>query len=226
VVTDDGARLAAAVRALAKDLDALTHTVESMAGAQQKIADDVAAANRGVVQLSRALAKLGTQPQAPAEEAPPPLPYWLVMTDPEEARGHLADLIDWVAAVYLRFPGTALPACWLWHEWAVAELHTLRLAWFEARDGRRGSAAKLLDWHERGRPGVVGRLAEGLGTCSLAEHVARKPQTWRPPRAPGTDLSWLIAEWWSTTHGDGTPPEPTAAMLAAERDAIKSRTTY
>lgn len=220
-------KTAAAVRALAKDLDALTRTVESLAAAQQKIGDDTATANKSVVALSRAFARLGqAQTPAAAEEEPPPLPYWLTADDPEEAAADLADLIEWVATVYLRWPGAALPMCWTFHEWVITELSVLQLAWFEARDGRRGSAAKLLDWHDRGRPGVVRRLSEGLVTCSLAEHTAGKPATWRPPRAPGTALAAELAQWWATTHGDQAAPAPTPEMLAEERATIKSRTTY
>ena len=37
---------------------------------------------------------------------------WLLCEDAAQARTDLADLMTWLAAAYLRYPGAALPSCW------------------------------------------------------------------------------------------------------------------
>jgi hypothetical protein len=84
----------------------------------------------------------------------------------------LHELVEWMDQVLIHYPGTgdALGQCWSLHPWIAEELLALRAAWFEAYQGDRASGAKAVDWHERHRPGVMSRIAQGTAGCSVEAH--------------------------------------------------------
>jgi hypothetical protein len=93
------------------------------------------AADKLVTQLAADLATLARFVQA-RDDAPSDdgvddvaaVRSWLLADDVEQAAADLVDLCAWVGRVYLRYPRTDLPSCWLWHPHAVEELWWLRRA--------------------------------------------------------------------------------------------------
>jgi hypothetical protein len=216
---------AAAVRALSREVE----RVAAMAGGVTAAEESAAAAHRAIMGLNQAVTTLADQVEAlgeagdPDGEKKPKKParrYWLTVTDPELAAAELVGLSEWVAAVYLRFPGVGLTDCWTWHETVVTELYALHQAWLEALDGDTGSGARVVDWHERHRPGVVSRVGRELTECSLDQHGPTGSRAHRPPRVPGTGLAEQVARWWAETHGATAAPPPSREMLAEERARI------
>ncbi|MGH3614094.1 MAG: hypothetical protein ACRDRK_16180 [Pseudonocardia sp.] len=140
---------------------------------------------------------------------------WLLVSDPEVAVIMLADLVEWLDRVYLRFPHTELGACWLWHPHVIEELLWLRCAHADAYGPETGSWLRAGDWHDRQRPGVVRRVREALGKCDLSLHEPGRPQGHAPVVAPLVAHAAQIAEQWATTS---TRPEPTPAQLTEAAD--------
>lgn len=136
---------------------------------------------------------------------------WLLAKDPDEARAVLADLVEWVGAVYLRYAGAALPSCWLWHADVVEELLCLRQAHAAAYTARSACVQRAADWHDRLRPRVAERITRAHGRCELAEHVRGCPQA--RPAVPASVSAALdaVAEAWTSARAQ---PEPTDAQLA------------
>lgn len=135
---------------------------------------------------------------------------WLLADDADQARADLADLCEWLAAVYLRYPDAALPSCWAFHGHVVEELRWLREAHRDAySDG--GCWKDVGDWHDRQRPGVAKRIRGAVGGCELALHAPGAEHADRPYAAPLARYADLIAGQWATEH---TAPEPTADQLA------------
>jgi len=149
----------------------------------------------------------------PSEEDTEPraLPSWLATVDRERARAMLADLADWLAAVYLRYPDAALPSCWAWHPAAVEELWWLRQAHHDAFAGPRACWRDVADWHDRLRPGVVRRLARITNGCELALHAPGARHAPAVPSVPLAAAMDAVAERWATARD---APEPTEAQLA------------
>ena len=142
---------------------------------------------------------------------PTALPSWLDTDDPATARDMLTDLADWLAAVYLRYPGATLPSCWAWHPCVVEELWWLRQAHHAAFAGPRACWRDVADWHDRLRPGVVRRLTGISNGCDLALHAPGARQAPVPPSVPLAAAIDPVAERWATER---SAPEPTAAQLA------------
>jgi hypothetical protein len=138
---------------------------------------------------------------------------WLAADDPGQAREDLAELAGWLGAVYLRYPGAALPTCWLWHPAAVEELWWLRQAHHDAYEGPFASWARVADWHDRARPGVVRRLDAAIGACELSEHADGGREDRPAPAVPLADAAAVIAGWWAATDRRGTPPAPSPEQL-------------
>jgi hypothetical protein len=148
---------------------------------------------------------------------------WLAASgNPATATDLLADLVDWLGRIYLRYPGATLPSCWLWHPAAVEELLWLRHAHHAAYDGPRASWARVADWHERQRPGVVRRISTGLGSCELLCHAAGGEQDRPPPTVPLVSASDALARW-AAAGLPGAPPPPTDDQLA-EADHVRAAT--
>ncbi|MCA1676425.1 MAG: hypothetical protein LC799_31055, partial [Actinobacteria bacterium] len=126
-----------------------------------------------VEQLLRVLSQDITDLQQRLETAPPPQPEirsWLLAQDTGQARDDLADLLDWLDRVYLRYPDAGLVSCWLWHPAVVEELWWLRHAHHDAYTDPHACASKAGDWHDRQRPGVAKRIRAWLRDCDLSRH--------------------------------------------------------
>ncbi|MDQ1677145.1 MAG: hypothetical protein QOC93_2289 [Actinomycetota bacterium] len=170
--------------------------------------------------LAAACADLAAQLEGEERERPR---SWLAEGGPTEPAGTLADLLAWLGRVYLRYPGAALPSCWLWHPWLVEELLWLRHAHHAAYDGPRAAWAKAADWHDRMRPGVVRRIADGAGSCELLCHTSGGPAARPAPMPPLTTAVGGIAAWAAAGLRDPAPA-PTADQLAdADRTSRTER---
>jgi hypothetical protein len=143
---------------------------------------------------------------------------WLALP-PDATTAHevLAELFDWLHQVYLRYPDAAagLPECWLWHPDVVEELLWLQHAWRAAYHDEHAAVSLAGDWHDRYRPGVVRRITNAAGRCSLDNH---QPRAERPPlggavAVPLADALEPIASWWAT-HRNSPGPLPTPEQLA------------
>lgn len=197
----------AAVAGLAREIEAVRRTVERL----DRVAEDVGG-------LSQLVNDLVNQVDAASRTGVPlAAPSWLDL--PEEmsaAKFTLRELVDWLDTVFLRYPdgARALPECWLWHPDVVEEVLWLMHAWKAAYRGEGATVQLAGDWHDRYRPGVVRRLRERAGTCSLDNHT---PRASRPseaqPGAPLTEALQTIAQWWAAHRADA-PPEPTSEQLA------------
>ncbi|WP_219418585.1 hypothetical protein [Pseudonocardia nigra] len=149
------------------------------------------------------------------EAGPPPVRSWLLASDPELAVADLADLVEWLDRVYLRYPGSELGACWLWHPHVIEELWWLRRAHAEAYGPDTGSWLRVGDWHDRQRPNVVRRVRDALGKCDLSLHAPGRQHGHAPAVAPLVAHAARIAVEWAATS---TRSEPTAAQLAEAGD--------
>ena len=152
--------------------------VDKLAGTVTELADTLAA---------------GT-PADPSQVAP----SWLDFASGSGAETRQAErlldrLAGWVGAVYVRYTDARhLPECWLWHPDVVEELLWLHAAWIAAYHPEAPVTA-VGDWHDRQRPGVVARVKDYAGVCSLDEHRERghaqrgarpRPCRTRYPRSP------------------------------------------
>lgn len=176
------------------------------------LARDVERTGRRVAAVETLMRQLAADMTALATLTTPPaggsaVRSWLLADDTGEARTDLAALVEWLGAVYLRFPDGALPSCWLWHAHVVEELQWLRGTHGEAY-GPDGSWSRVGDWHDRHRPGVVKRLSAVLG-CELAIHGDTATASRTVPLGEHTDET---AEQWTATR---TAPQPTAEQLRA-----------
>lgn len=135
---------------------------------------------------------------------------WLLADDSQDLAVALRDLIEWLGRVYLQYPNSALPSCWLWHPWVVEELLCLRLAHAEAYAPGARSVAKASDWHERLRPGVTGRIRADVGNCDLSDHAADVPAVPRLKHPPLATSATEIAQAWASDE----IPTPNDQQLA------------
>lgn len=174
--------------------------------------DPATATAREVERLGRDLVKLREQVEQLADGvarvtrrqgAASPAPSWIVADDPASAGELLRGLYDWLDAVYLRYPDTALPTCWQRHPWAVEELLWLRAAHTAAYDADSGTVSAAADWHDKHRPGVTGRIRSHIGSCNLHDHRPRENADRPDPTAPQKHLSDPHAFAW--THDRSQP---------------------
>jgi len=161
-------------------------------------------------QLAADIALLVPTPDE-TDDASPPVRSWLAGDDPAQACADLADLINWTAAVYVRYPGGALPSCWLWHPAVIEELWWLRHTHHGAYHGQSACWRDVADWHDRHRPGVTRRIAAALGDCELSRHLPGADQ--HQPTGPVllAAAAAQVAERW-TAHRN--TPTPTQQQLA------------
>lgn len=186
------------IPALAREQDRIRRRVEEMGGELGEVRGQVGDLVSDVGRVRQAL-------DARRQNAAPP-PSWLGEEDPAAAGALLRDLIPWLDAVYLRYPGASLATCWAWHPWVVEELAWLAAAHRAAYDPDSGTIAAAAEWHERWRPGVVKRLSDALGFCDLSSHVSGGSQAVPALTAPLQHAHDPIAFAWTT---DRSTPEPT-----------------
>jgi hypothetical protein len=209
------------VMALARELEALRLRLEPLDGLDEKLAE-----------LADMVAALANEVAArdPRSTAAGAL-SWLDLPDgsdggePLEADSVerlMAALVMWVDRVYLRYADAArhFPECWLWHPDVLEELTWLQHAWQCAYQDEHAAPGRAWDWHDRYRPGVVRRIRDLAGRCSLDKHTHR--ETGAAPTATGVgELPWLAAWWAGNRHT--APPAPSDAVLAQARQAEAER---
>jgi hypothetical protein len=154
--------------------------------------------------------------RASRREQPAELRSWLLTADPAEAVEALADLIEWLDAVYTQYPDGRLPSCWLWHPPLVEELMWLRAAHSAAYAGERPSVVAVGDWHERQRPGVARRIRAAFNACDLARHAEGKDRTGLAVPAPLAGAAARVAQTWATEPAERRLPVP------SERDLVEA----
>jgi hypothetical protein len=194
--------------ALARELDRLTRRVEEMAPAAQRVGElDTAVEKLGNL-IADVMDRLrGEQTEARA---------WLLQvgtSEPQQAIETLTDLVQWLDAVYLRYPGSELPGCWMWHPWVVEELLWLRTSHAEAYAGR-GWGVRAGMWHDQQRPRVVDRIRQHAGSCDLGQHVSGGQKAKGPVAAPLGGHAHAVATAWTST---GLPPEPASEQIEDAR---------
>jgi hypothetical protein len=144
---------------------------------------------------------------------------WLLADDPDQAAA-LDDLCALVGRVYLRYPRTALPTCWLWHPHAVEELWWLRGAHADAYDPETGPWLRVGDWHDRQLPGVVRRFTDSIGSCELALHLPGQRAAGLPRPVPFAEAAALVARTWTASAGAEPGPRPSRDQLT-EADRLQ-----
>ncbi len=206
-------------RAVAR-LDALPGRVDALAGRVDEVA-------RLVGELSEAVQALTRRPKAV------PAPSWLLLPDdPGVVERVLGELCSWLHAVFLRYPdgAGALPPCWMRHPDVVEELLWLMHAWCAAYQGPAASVQIAGDWHDRQRPGVVRRIRQGAGSCSIEKHMTRPEWDQYPTGAaavPRLDEVAEMAAWWGTRRDDAAPEpaDPAAGTASALPTALANGAT-
>src|SRR4051794_35994468 len=204
---------AKAVASLVREVDALRRALDALRELPARV-DEL---TRLTVDLTDAVAALTNR------KANETCPSWLMLpADPAHAAGVLDELAAWMTAVYLRYAdaGDALPECWCFHPDIVEELLWLLHAWSAAYQGPQASVALVGDWHDRQRPGVVRRVRQSAGSCSIEAHVSRAGWSRRPsaaPEVPGVGHLPSVAAWWGARR-DEAAPEP---VVAAVRDGVR-----
>ena len=178
--------------ALARSVERATRRVDNVEVLVRQLAADVTA-----------LAQMVGDPAGPDQDTDA-VRSWLLADDPETAHADLTDLVQWLGAVYLRYPAATLPSCWLWHRAVVEELWWLRNAHKAAYDGAWRDVA---DWHDRMRPGVIKRLSAAVGGCELARHAASGDRAQALSVVPLVDAADQIAQTWTTSTSTPTPTD-------------------
>ena len=151
---------------------------------------------------------------------------WLLADDPDQARTDVADLVEWLWRVYLRYADAALPSCWLWHPDVVEELWWLRQAHAEAFHPEVGSWRAVGDWHDRQRPNLVRRLRPLVNKCELSLHVPGAEAAGPPAAVPLEVHAGAVAFAWTTTPGRQVPPPDAVQLVDSERftrEMLRSR---
>lgn len=199
------------LRALGRSLDRTGRRIDGVEKLVLQLAADVATLAQFV--------QAGAGPDGESEEVLA-LRAWLLADDADRAAADLADLCAWLGRVYLRYPRTDLPTCWLWHPHAVEELWWLRRAHADAYNPEAGSWLRVGDWHDRQLPGVTRRLTEAIGACELALHLSGERAAGTPRAVAFRDLAPAVAQTWTGSGGRQPGPEPTRPQLD-EADRIQ-----
>ena len=197
--------------------DGLARSVARLTAAADVCEADREALHGHVRELAGMVTDLARSDGSGPVRGGPPILSWLDLGGwPPDGPGPvtvLADLADWLRRVYLRYSGTVLPDCWMWHPGVVEELLVLRRLWADMHDRRTGSSRQVADWHQIYRPGVAKRIKESpAGSCDLLRHAnGGDLSDSNGDPAPLADHSALIARSWAR---DGRVPHPTPEMLA------------
>jgi hypothetical protein len=194
---------------VARILDRLERRLEELTSRLGDVGDKAGEHDTLIRQLAGSISQLArTVAGDDAGDGPPAHPRtWLQIDDAVVAREILADLIEWVDAVYLRYPRAHLPSCWLWHPPVIEELWWLRNL---HREAYRGGWTRVAEWHDRYRPGVVRRVGDAVGDCELSRHTSRGDRAARAAAAPLGGHVEHIADTWTS---NGLPPEPTPQQI-------------
>lgn len=197
------------VGGIAREVDRVSRRVDDLARDLPPALERVGELDVSVEKLGNLVADVMDRLRGDQAEAR----AWLLVSDPEVARAMLTDLVGWLDAVYLRYPGASLPACWLWHPSVIEELLWLRAAHADAYSGR-GWGVRAGMWHDQQRPRVVERIQKMIGTCDLAQHVSGGQKAKAPIAAPLAGHVDAVADAWTST---GLPPEPSVEQLEHAR---------
>jgi hypothetical protein len=197
------------VAGLAREIEVLRARLDAV----ERIASQVRELADVVTRLAEDLAD--TTAATPDGSAPP---SWLdfptdTPTASEDAQDLLARLARWVGGVYLRYPDAlaSFPECWLWHPEVVEELLWLHHAWLAAYS-EQAAASGVGDWHDRQRPGVLERIKDYAGACSLQAHLPGRDRHHAAPETPLVVAVAVVAAWWVTAR-DRPGPVPTEEQL-------------
>jgi hypothetical protein len=174
----------------------LEDKVNALGGAVDRVTRRVGTHDDQIKDLAGHVADLFTRITAPAQGGSKDAPRlcWLTVSDPADAYTALVELVEWLAAVYLRYPDTSLPACWLWHPWAVEELLVLKAA-HDAAYGPRSAVKDALDFHDKHVRNVAERIEKYLGTHTLELHTDGPMPPPPVPCADPTTVSRVVPEW-------------------------------
>ena len=201
------------VIALAREVERATRRVGTVEILVRQLAADVTG-----------LARVVEEPPADDEGAEVGrVRAWLLAEDAGQARADLTDLVEWLARVYLRYPGAVLPSCWGFHPAVVEELWWLRQAHHDAYGGPDASWKLAGDWHDRQRPGVARRIRESIGGCELALHAEGGEQARPAPAVPLAAHADQLADTW-TAHRTTPVPTPDQLTEADQHDRDQHRT--
>lgn len=204
------------IKALARVLDRTGRKVDALDTHVRQLAADVA--RLASLAASGVGPTTGTGAGEPADGEAGAGRCWLLGDDREQAADDLADLIQWLDQVFLRYPDAALGSCWLWHPHVIEELWWCRCAHADAYHPETGSWLRVGDWHDRQRPGVARRVGAVLAKCDLTLHAPGQPHARPPSVAPLAASATQIAHYWVV--GQGARPEPSPAQYA-EADAYQ-----
>ena len=225
------AAMAAQYERLERAVRRAEHETAAHRADQQAVAARIKQAENDNTQLRAALDQANTQIKALTESVkarrarsgPPPL-SWL---DPQgtppgpSPAAVLKDLAAWLQRVYVRLPGSRLPACWAWHPGIVDILLALRMAHAEVYSAR-GSWEKVAAWHLRTRPDTAKLISAAIGTCEIREHAVGGPlHEGKDPEVPLAGFLGEVAAVWADRR---ETPDPTQLVIAAaERYERKQR---
>ena len=206
------------VIALGRTVERTARRVTELDGMLRRLAADV---------LAIAKAQTAGHPGGgDGDQDGPGVRSWLLANDPDQVRLDVADLVEWLWRVYLRYQDAALPSCWLWHPDVVEELWWLRQAHGEAFHSEIGSWRAVGDWHDRQRPNVVRRLRPLVNKCELSLHNSGQEQGGPPAGVPLAAHADAVARIWTTTP-DRQVPRPDGLQLDEAdrytRDSFRSR---
>jgi len=158
------------VAALAIEVSALRHDVESLATRAGEIArtqQEHTAVFDGIPELRRQVERILTL-LTDDDQASPTGCFWLTL-DGQAREDKLGELTDWVEAVLrVQYPGYVaeqIRPCWPNHPEALWELTWLYQLWCRTYLTKRPAPKDAADWHDRWAPGVLRRLAQVMNRC-------------------------------------------------------------
>ncbi|WP_020578903.1 hypothetical protein [Actinopolymorpha alba] len=165
----------------------------------EKVEKDVEALGRGLGMLNATLRDMADGaaggPAGQGGESEEGQQDWFAVTDPEVARGWLAEVGDWHGRVYRWLATDPLPDCWPWHPAVVVEMLALHAHYGAAYTGTAPTAVS--DLLTRWLPAAESRMVKLLQDCSPRSHLGRT-------RVDTTAIDEL-AYWW-TVSKEGEPP--------------------
>lgn len=213
-----GAEPDSRVIALGRTVERTTRRVTELDGMLRRLAADV---------LAIAKAQTADRPSGGNDDQNGPgVRSWLLADDPDQARGDVADLVEWLWRVYLRYADASLPSCWLWHPDVVEELWWLRQAHGEAFHPEIGSWRAVGDWHDRQRPNVVRRLRPLVNKCELSLHLPGQEAGGPAADVPLAAHADAVASIWTTAPGRQVPRPDAIQLDEADRytrESFRSR---